>query len=50
VYISNDGVNSAEGYPLGQGDRIDIPASPVVRTFAVRGTGDPADVRTLELG
>ena len=51
AYISSDGVNSTEGYPLKEGKVLDLPVSPGVRIFAVKAVGsNNPDLRTLELG
>lgn len=50
-YIGGDGVNATEGYPLAEGESIELPVSAMVRVFSVQAAGlvNPI-LRTLETG
>jgi len=50
LYVSGDGVNVSQGYPLATGVRLTLPASPLVRAFSVKSGLSNVDVRTLEVG
>jgi hypothetical protein len=52
AFIGGDGVESTNGYPLAEGESIDLPLTPGVSVYSVRGTGldDDPNLRTLELG
>jgi hypothetical protein len=50
-YLGGDGVNSTQGYPLAEGESIELPVSAMVRIYSVQGSGLVAPkLRTLETG